>query len=55
MDNTAWMAPPGAAQPSGIQSTAGAVPIWNEKGKYNISYLLTFILPIFLILQVNYL
>lgn len=32
MDNTSWTAPPGAAQPMGIQSTAGAVPIMNDKG-----------------------
>ena len=30
MDATSWTAPPGAAQPTGIQSTAGAVPIMNE-------------------------
>lgn len=34
MDNTSWTAPPGAAQPMGIQSTAGAVPIMNDKGKF---------------------
>lgn len=33
MDNSSWTAPPGAAQPMGIQSTAGAVPIMNDKGK----------------------
>lgn len=34
MDNTSWTAPPGAAQPMGIQSTAGAVPIMNDKGMF---------------------
>ncbi|MCL4118809.1 UNVERIFIED_CONTAM: hypothetical protein GTU68_059341 [Idotea baltica] len=36
MDTTSWMAPPGAAQPAGIQSTAGAVPIFNEKGELSM-------------------
>ena len=30
--NASWTAPPGAAQPMGIQSTAGAVPVMNDKG-----------------------
>ncbi|XP_027224788.1 microfibrillar-associated protein 1 [Penaeus vannamei] len=36
MDNTSWTAPPGAAQPMGIQSTAGAVPIMNDKGEVSM-------------------
>ena len=40
MDATSWTAPPGAAQPTGIQSTAGAVPIMNEKGNIGFVYML---------------
>ncbi|KAK3863668.1 hypothetical protein Pcinc_028897 [Petrolisthes cinctipes] len=36
MDNSSWTAPPGAAQPMGIQSTAGAVPIMNDKGEVSM-------------------
>ncbi|KAK7086409.1 Microfibrillar-associated protein 1 [Halocaridina rubra] len=36
MDNTSWTAPPGAAQPMGIQSTAGAVPVMNDKGEVSM-------------------
>ncbi|RXG56773.1 Microfibrillar-associated protein 1 [Armadillidium vulgare] len=36
MMDTTWTAPPGAAQPAGIQSTAGAVPIFNEKGELSM-------------------
>jgi len=36
MDNSSWTVPPGAAQPMGIQSTAGAVVITNEKGEVSM-------------------
>ncbi|XP_063869319.1 microfibrillar-associated protein 1-like [Scylla paramamosain] len=36
MDNSSWTAPPGAAQPMGIQSTAGAVPVMNDKGEVSM-------------------
>ncbi|XP_066944285.1 microfibrillar-associated protein 1 [Macrobrachium rosenbergii] len=34
--NASWTAPPGAAQPMGIQSTAGAVPVMNDKGEVSM-------------------